>query len=740
MGAIQPSPSVDRIILANEPEFALGDLRIKPASLEVIRSGQRRELQPRVMQVLIALAKARPAVVSRDRLSVQCWDGLIVGDDALNRCILALRHLAQEFAPQSFTIETVPRVGHRLVEGGTPRGSWPRAWIGDWRVALAALAIIVAAALAVWQHRERAAEPASIAVLPFRNLGSGDPYFAEGVSEEILSMLTREPEFSVAGSSSSALAAKGTDPVQAAKRLRVNYVIEGTVRRQGDRIRVNAHLLRASDGVRIWTDSYDGKLDDILAIQRTIGTAVAGSLRRKLGGAPADSRRIAADGNAYSLYLTARGLLRTRNRRVGPVAADLLREAVQIDPGFAPAWARLAEATLLGGALHDPETFLRSASQAQRYARHAVRLAPDLPEAHRALGIVQGFGTPEAVAHLRRAAELDPNSAENLVGLGAAYGGIGEFDKEVDAYRQALKIDRLWFRPISALAVSVAEMGARREAERIATRGLQPEDVQRGLLLGKTAAISGDFSEAIRQWSIVARSGSPRWSDAAARMRDDMAFFLRLRENPSAAVPRPLEQRHLYRISATTPPDHGLWRLRNRSAIAAAVYRDDNHVAAKLMLNAGRWRELADAYDRPGGMIGLRRGAHLRADQLSEVPVAVLALRGVGRRADAESLLNEAGKLADMIDRRGRVPTWFDRDVAAILALQGRKSEALARLTRAVQRGWRHGGSTDLRDFADEPAFQSLHGHPRFETLRSQLSVHYQRERQESAQVLGLKI
>ena len=91
-------------------------MRVDPCSLTVSMNGQRRDLQPRVMQVLIALAQARPAVVSRDRLAALCWEGRVVGDDALNRCILALRHLAQEFAPEPFAIETVPRVGHRLVE------------------------------------------------------------------------------------------------------------------------------------------------------------------------------------------------------------------------------------------------------------------------------------------------------------------------------------------------------------------------------------------------------------------------------------------------------------------------------------------------------------------------------------------------------------------------------------------------------------------------------------------------
>src|SRR3954466_1070589 len=109
---------VPRINLAETSDFDLGGLRVSPARRQVSMNGDCRELEPKFVQVLIALASASPAVVSRDKLVQQCWDGRVVGDDALNRCILALRHLSQEFAPEPFKIETVPRIGHRLVENG----------------------------------------------------------------------------------------------------------------------------------------------------------------------------------------------------------------------------------------------------------------------------------------------------------------------------------------------------------------------------------------------------------------------------------------------------------------------------------------------------------------------------------------------------------------------------------------------------------------------------------------------
>src|SRR5919106_524916 len=130
MAESDPRPPPVRIDLASEPEFSLGSMRVRPAERAVSVNGERRSLQPRVMKVLVALANARPEVVSRDRLIELCWDGRVVGDDALNRCVLALRHLAQEFTPPPFAIETVPRVGHRLVEapmeGGASSSAAPR--------------------------------------------------------------------------------------------------------------------------------------------------------------------------------------------------------------------------------------------------------------------------------------------------------------------------------------------------------------------------------------------------------------------------------------------------------------------------------------------------------------------------------------------------------------------------------------------------------------------------------------
>src|SRR3954452_22942547 len=132
-----------QINLAETPDFDLGGLRISPAHRLVGENGEQKELEPKVVQVLVALASARPQVVSRDRLVEQCWDGRIVGDDALNRCIVALRHLAREFSPEPFAIETVPRVGYSLLAGPGGTASAQRRVTVPTRAVAAAMALVV---------------------------------------------------------------------------------------------------------------------------------------------------------------------------------------------------------------------------------------------------------------------------------------------------------------------------------------------------------------------------------------------------------------------------------------------------------------------------------------------------------------------------------------------------------------------------------------------------------------------
>jgi TolB-like protein/DNA-binding winged helix-turn-helix (wHTH) protein/tetratricopeptide (TPR) repeat protein len=738
MGDIRPETIASRIDLSETSDFDLGGLRVSPAHRQVQMNGDCRDLEPRVAQVLVALASARPNVVSRDRLIDQCWEGRIVGDDAINRCIVALRHLAKSFSPEPFAIETVPRIGYCLVEvfqTPTPiptRDARKRLVIG----ALIALGLIFGGLALVWSRvGVSQSAPASVAVLPFRNLGSGDTYFAQGIGEEILAQLAREPQFRVAGGRSSGQLESDSDIRDVARRLNVDYVLEGSVRRQADQVRVTADLVRASDGIRLWSDTYDGKLDDIFLIQQRIGGAIAEALRRKLIRTPTLSGPLVTNGEAYNLYLTARGLIRTRNRVVFVTSSTLLRDATKLDPNYAPAWASLAESTSLEDFPDGTEGLIAALPKAERYARQALRLAPDLADAHRVLGVLLPYGSPEALAHLRRAVELDPNNAEALIGLGSALAAAGEFDAEMAAYKRAREVDPVWFRTTGQLAIRLAETGHRVEAEEVGKRGFAHNEANLHIILGRIAWIFGDFSEAARHWSITARANSPRWSPRARMGVADVRMMVGIDPTPPSYKPSFVTEHQRSAVQVGAPPTSTAWQMHNRNAAAADVYRDDNHMAAKLMLMAGRARELAAMYDSPVGLLSLRPNGPVRADQLHEAPVVALALRQAGRGVEADRLLAKADSTISAVYRQRTIPFVLDADAAAILAVQGRREQALAMLERAMRRGWTDSGNTDLPNIADEPAFGSVRGQPRFDRLRATLAAHLARERAETVQL-----
>ena len=333
------------------------------------------------------------------------------------------------------------------------------------------LVLITAGATFGWLwHRSAEAAPAKIAVLPFRNLSGGNPYFAEGLSEEILDRLTSEPAFQVAGPASTAQFKGETDVRKIGRSLGVDYVLEGSVLPDGDRIRVNTVLTKTSDGMRLWSHSYQRKLDDILDMQNAIGQAVATGLRRNLVHTRRSGQQV--NGQAYALYLNARGLLRSGNPQSGEDAIALLRESIRLAPTFAPSWASLADALQLDGSTKGSEGLISILPEAQAAARHALELDPNLAQAHGIFAELVGAETPLGIAHLRRAAALDPRTGEGQMWLAEAEMASGEFRKNIQSNRRAHELDPLWAIPMRGLVDNFAASGDRPAAEAAIRSGI----------------------------------------------------------------------------------------------------------------------------------------------------------------------------------------------------------------------------------------------------------------------------
>ena len=740
------SPCSRPVILAYECDFQLGEMTVRPSTL-LVECGSRREgVEPRVMKVLVALSRAEGSVVTRDDLIDCCWEGRIVGEDAIQRVLGRIRHLASEVGNRSFRLETVRGVGCRLIapqfkpdeslstsSSGGAHQPWLRRVI---LIAAAVVAIAVGIGLYLLRTSEGEAEPASVAVLPFKDLSAGDPYFAEGVAEEIANQLSREPQFKVAGRTSSELFKEATDLRDVGRRLHVAYVLEGSVRSAGEQVRVDVSLVDARKGMRLWSQNYRGSLNDIFAIQGSIGQQVAAQVKRQLVGQALPRGTTTARGDVYSLYLTARGLIRSREPAKLHSATELLRHAIKLDPNYAPAWAQLAQAMRFEWMMSQPGQagFEEARQQWLRIAQHSVRLAPDSADAHLALCAVLSSFVGEnpkygklSDIHCVRAAQLDPNGAEvwDSIAQGAEY--EGDFPRALDAYRRVDAIEPLWWHGHDRVAELAWRMGYRDEARTVVDRVARDAKPFAGnMARGKLAIHQGDWSEAMK-WLRAARAVAEPSENVMADMR--MAMVVRSLgdfEQARASFP-------YYEV------DDDYWRMWNGRALApqriAELSKDPvklwrktkMYFLARTLLGEGRSTELVRLYD-----LRFKSPDELRDTLGQASPELVLALRDTGRVADADRMARLGEADARRVHSYGRVPFGFYFERSQFLAAEGKREEAISALQKAVRLGWFYNNEPySFRDIAQEPTFREIASDPRFRRIRAHLANHLARERSE---------
>jgi len=344
--------------------------------------------------------------------------------------------------------------------------------------------------------RQAEAGQASIAVLPFVNM-SDDPsneYFADGLSEEILNVLAKVPNLKVAGRTSSfQFKGENLDLREIGSTLGVDTVLEGSVRKQGNRVRITAQLVRTTDGFHLWSETYNRDLADIFQVQDDISAAIfkALSVTLNLSGHEVSDSPPTTNIAAYDRYLEARALIARRGFENLKRAAQALEEAIQLDPAFAEAWAVLSQAYALipyyGPAPR--ETYIPRAETA---ARRALALDPDLAPAH--VGLANALGDQgdlvEAEAEYKKALALNPNDVEGnsqysqflqAVGKSAEalpyavkayeadplsfvyaavasgiYHGVGNHDQERASIERSVQLDNTGLAPMVAVALGLA--------------------------------------------------------------------------------------------------------------------------------------------------------------------------------------------------------------------------------------------------------------------------------------------
>ncbi|MEJ2204119.1 MAG: hypothetical protein P8170_08410 [Gemmatimonadota bacterium] len=373
--------------------------------------------------------------------------------------------VADTVAPQLSLPEWVPRFVTLLLLLGFPV-ALVLAWIfdvtpegiradtttnGNRRVV--AVGVVMAVAMAGWYWTRTdtgigaAAEARSIAVLPFVNM-SGDPdqeYFSDGISEEILNVLARAPDLRVAARTSSfAFKGENIEVPDIARALQVGMVLEGSVRKQDERVRITAQLIDAETGFHVWSESYDRDLEDIFAVQDEIAGAIGDELKIRVGGERASgATAVTVDPRAYDLYLKGLALWRTRTDQGLLEAVEDLEQAISIDQDFARAYGGLA---LVYSVLADytPQISYEAAFGLGRDAgERALALDPTLPEAFAALGNIAVADGRKAtgLALLERAISLSPSFASAHQWLGTGLVPAGRLSEGLAALERAYALD-----------------------------------------------------------------------------------------------------------------------------------------------------------------------------------------------------------------------------------------------------------------------------------------------------------
>ncbi len=322
-------------------------------------------------------------------------------------------------------------------------------------------------------------ETLSIAVLPFVNMSS-DPeqeHFSDGITEEILNSLASVKELKVAGRTSSfAFKGQSDDLRRIGDSLGVEHILEGSVRKSGDTVRITAQLIHVDDGFHLWSETYDRKLDDVFAIQDEIADEILGQLRVAL--LNEDAAVVAAtrtDPLVYELYLRARQRIYTRDRNEIAIAIEELDQAIDIDPEYAPAYAQRGIASMLLSNTQYGDVPVEEANRVgKRYVDLALDLNPELAEGWAALGLYENrdglSDTEAAIGALTRALELNPNNIDASNWLQIALRDVGDALGAKEILEELVERDPL-YRPAFSNAITIfSAFGEQDKAQRLIDR------------------------------------------------------------------------------------------------------------------------------------------------------------------------------------------------------------------------------------------------------------------------------
>jgi adenylate cyclase len=463
-------------------EFRVGKWLVEPNLNTITHANRKVSVEPKVIEVLTYLADHPGEVLSQEQIIHAVWPDTHVSREVLRYSISELRRAFNDDAKNPSIIQTIARRGYRLI--------------------------------AEVSNKSPADSRASIAVLAFTDMSPAkdQEYFCDGIVEEIISNLSRIRGLRVSSRTSSyAFKSKSEDVRSIGKKLGVATVLEGSVRKAGDQIRITAQLIGTNDGSHLWSDHYDRELKDIFAIQDEIARSIAATLKIALtpGESSAIGRAPTKDLEAYDYYLRGREYFYQYKRKGIEFALKMFTRAIEIDPAFVRAYAGIADCCsflYMYAGSHDTHR-----EQADAMSRKALQLEPESAEAHASRGVAYSLRKDYDAAEeeFEEAVNLDPMSFEAYYFYARTAFAKGDRAKAVRMYEKAIEVNPQDYQSPLLVAQGYEDLGSEEKARESRQRGikiaesrlrLNPDD-SRALYMGANGLVAlGEYEQGL-EWA-----------------------------------------------------------------------------------------------------------------------------------------------------------------------------------------------------------------------------------------------